>query len=219
MKKIIKLILSIFLILIYNNSYTEEIEYNTEINIKKAVLIENYITRHKEKIEIFINKYDIKNNLDINNDLEIINNSIIALKKIQNTKIKKDFAEKVINIILDNIKIVNDNLKEKLEIERKKYEKRLDEKKKIYSNLWKVLSNKINEINIKVAKNIINNNNLGEIKNEIKNNLIKLNNESLKLKNFWYLDYKSEIEIKKSFISILKNIRKEINIMNKLLNN
>jgi hypothetical protein len=48
-----------------------------------------------------------------------------------------------------------------------------------------MISGKIDSINLKIAKNIFTNKNiLSEKESKIKENLIKLNKESLKLKNF-----------------------------------
>jgi hypothetical protein len=47
----------------------------------------------------------------------------------------------------------------------------------------------------------------------LKENLIQLNKESQKLRNLKYIDFKSENEIKDSFIRILKNIKREIDLM------
>jgi hypothetical protein len=44
-----------------------------------------------------------------------------------------------------------------------------------------------------------------------------LNNESKKLKYFWNINFKSEKEIKDSFVRILNNIKREVSLMNSSL--
>ena len=219
MKKIIYAILFETLLLIYTNAFASDIEYNTDSNVKKAILVEDYVIRHKEKINEFIINYDIKNNIDLNNDLRYINESIDALKRIQNTTIEKKKAEEVMQAVLDRLKYINEALKIKLKFEKEKYKEKLNKRKEAYSLLWKKLSEKIYNINLKIARKIIKNNeNLSITELDIKDNLVNLNKESQKLKNFWNMNFKSESEMKESFINILRNIKVEIVLMSRSLN-
>ena len=214
MKKIIYLVLINTLLIFSCNSYDNEIEYNTESNIWKAVLVEDYIKKHKEKIENFILKYDISEDDDINKNLNILNESIEALQKIQNWEIENQKSEEIIQAIIKRVKIVNDNLKINLEIKKSEFEKKLLKKKENYSKLWIKLSNKIDEINIKIARNVFKDKTVLSLKeSKIKQNLIQLNKESIKLKNLWNIEFKSEKEIKDSLIRILTNIKREVNSM------
>jgi predicted RND superfamily exporter protein len=135
MNKIIYLILFMMLFLFSSNIFALEVEYNTESNVKKAILVEDYILRHKEKIEDFIVKYNIVNNKELTKDIKELNESIEALKKIQNTDIEKQKAEEVLQAILVRIKNVNESLKIKLKIEKEDFENKLNSKKLIYSKL------------------------------------------------------------------------------------
>lgn len=218
MKKVIYFIIFNILILLFNKAWAIDIEYNTEYNIKRAILVEDYVIRHKEKIDDFIIKYDLIWNDNLFNDLKIINESIVALKKIQNTNIEKKKADDIMQAVLDRIKIVNENLKTKLKIEKEKFKEKLNLKKQNYQKLWIKITDKIYNINLKIAKNIIKQENWLSLKElEIKNNLIILTRESQKLKNFWNMDFKSEKEMRDEFIQILKNIKSEINYMNETL--
>jgi hypothetical protein len=135
MKKIIYFILFNTLSLIYINTFASEIEYNTEFNVKKAILVEDYIIRHKEKIDAFIINYDIKNNIDLDNDLKAINESINALKKIQNTTVEKKKAEEILQAVLDRLKYINEALKLRLKFEKEKNQINLNKRKEIYTLL------------------------------------------------------------------------------------
>jgi hypothetical protein len=123
------------LFLFSNNIFALETEYNTESNIKKAILIEDYIIRHKTKIKNIIKKYNIDSNSNINKNIIDLNKSISILKKLQNKSIKKDTADEIIELILNDIKENNEDLKIKLKIEKQKFEKKLNDKKLIYSKL------------------------------------------------------------------------------------
>ena len=214
MKKIIYFILFIMLFLSSANIFIANAEYNTESNIKKAILVEDYIIRHKAKIEEFIKKYNLSENSNLTKDIEELNQSIQALRKIQNTSIEKQKAEEVMQAIIVRIKNVNESLEAKLREEKKAYELKINTKLKAYSNLWIKLSDKIDSINLKIAQNIFKNKEVLSLKeSKIKLNLIKLNKESQKLRNFWNIKFSSEKEIKDSFIRILQNIKREITLM------
>lgn len=214
MKKIVYSILFTTFFLFSSNVFAWKIEYNTESNIKKAILVENYIVKHKSKIGDFIKKYNISSSTLLENDINELNESIEALKQIQNTDIEKVIAEEVMQAIILRVKNVNDSLKTKLKAKKEEFEKKLKKKKEIYSRLWVKLSDKIDNINIKIATNIFKDKKVLSLKeSKIKLNLIKLNKESLKLRNFWNIHFKSEKEIKDSFIRILKNIKREIWLM------
>ncbi|MFC1797715.1 hypothetical protein ACFLY2_00580 [Patescibacteria group bacterium] len=135
MKKIVYYILFILFFIISGNVFALENEYNTESNIKKAILVEDYITKHKFKIEEFIKKYEINNDILFSKDINELNESIYALQKIQNTDVKKEVAEDIMRAVLVRIKNINDSLKVKLKAEKEKIERKLKAKKKLYSEL------------------------------------------------------------------------------------
>lgn len=219
MNKIIYFILFTLLFLSTSNVNAISIERNTESNIKKAILVEDYLIRHKNNIDDFITKYNISNNSNLSKELSVIDESILILKKVQNTNIEKIKAEEIIDTVLNRIKDVNESLKIQLEVEKDLFQKKISKKKDAFSKLWIMISSKIDSINLKIAKNIFTNKGvLSEKESKIKENLIKLNRESLKLKNFWNIVFSSEKEIKDSFVRILQNIKVEITSMNKALN-
>jgi len=215
MKKIVSIILFTLFIIQHNSVIAE---YNQDISISKAILVETYIIKHKERIKNFIKKYKIQNSKTLENDIKELDESIIALAKIKNWKIISSQSEDIINAIIQRIKIINENLKINLNKQKLHFEHNLKKKKKSYSLLWLKISKKIDAINIKIAKALLKtkNTNISE-KNKIKNHLIKLNKESKKLKYFWNINFKSEKEIKDSFVRILNNIKREVNEMKKSL--
>ncbi len=218
MKKVIYFIIFNFLLLLFNKTLALDIEYNTEYNVKRAILVEDYVIKHKEKIDNFLKTYNVVWDDNLYNDLKIINESIDALRKIQNTNVEKKKADDVMQAVLERIKIVNEDLKIKLKQEKERFKERLNQKKQTYQKLWIKISDKIYNINLKIAKKIINQNDWLSLKElDIKNNLIVLNRESQKLKNFWNIDYKSEKEMRDAFVQILRNIKSEINYMNETL--
>ncbi|MDA3781488.1 MAG: hypothetical protein PF487_14870 [Bacteroidales bacterium] len=135
MNKIIYLILFAILFLFSSNVFALNVEYNTESNIKKAILVEDYISRHKGKIDDFIKKYAIFNNPSLLKDINVLDESMTALKKIQNTDIEKEKAEEVLQAVIKRIKKVNESLKNQLEAEKILFEKKLNTKKEAFIKL------------------------------------------------------------------------------------
>ena len=217
MKKIVYFM--VFILSIVSSTNVLAGEYNnTENTITKANLIESYIQKHKLRIENFINKYNIKDTSHLQDSIKELNESIIALNKIKNGEIDPNKSEEIINAIIKRIKYINEDLKRKLNTEKIAFEKTLKKKKYIYSNLWKKISEKIDDINIKIAKKVLTKDKiLSEEELKVKEHLIKLNKESKKLKYFWNINFKSEKEIKDSFVRILNNIKREVNEMKKSL--
>ncbi len=216
MKKIVSIILfTLFIIQINNTVFSE---YNQDNTISKAILVETYIIKHKERIKNFIKKYKIQNSKTLENDIKELDESIIALNKIKNWETNSSQSEDIINAIIKRIKIINEDLKINLNNQKLSFEYNLKKKKSTYSLLWLKISEKIDAINIKIAKALLKTENADMLEwNEIKEHLIKLNKESKKLKYFWNIDFKSEKEIKDSFVRILNNIKREVNEMKKSL--
>ncbi|MBT3727035.1 hypothetical protein HOG21_05110 [bacterium] len=127
-----KIFIIFFIFISFFSSYVYA--NNTEENIKKAVLVENYITNQKEKIEEYIIKYSIYNKT-INYNISELDNLIKILKSIQNKNIEKDKAEKMLIKILKKIKSVNNELKILLKKEKDLYNKEFIKKLNLYSEL------------------------------------------------------------------------------------
>jgi hypothetical protein len=107
---------------------------NAESSITdKANLIEKYLVSHREDIVTYSTKYKFLNDKDIQNNLAKIDLIIKSLRKVQESTILVD--EKIISIILDEIKIVNENLKNLLNLKKAKYDKLLQSQKEAYQDL------------------------------------------------------------------------------------
>ncbi len=216
MKKIITLILFTSIILSnINNLYAE---YNQDNTISKAILVETYVKKHIIRINEFIEKYNIKNSQYLENDIKELKESIVALEKIKRSEINSQKSEDIINAIVKRIKVINENLKANLNKEKLIFQFNLKKKKITYTKLWIKISKKIDAINIKIAKTIIKIDKTDVLKeSRMRKHLIRLNKESKKLKSFWNINFKSEKEIKDSFVRILNNIKREVNKMKESL--
>ncbi|MDD2908042.1 MAG: hypothetical protein PHH98_05375 [Candidatus Gracilibacteria bacterium] len=196
----------------------EEDPYVGKSNIEKTMLIEKYLLGHKEKIINFSMKYEVENDVEIKKSLDRINYLIESLNKIQNNSLDEDKENLVITTILSEIKKVNDDLKLTLQKKKDSFEVNLKIKKDFYSNLGYKLSFKIEEIyNVMYDEKLYNNNYLNENETKTKNALNEINSLSKDLKYFSYRDFDSQNQIKQEFIKTLKDIRKQILILKKII--
>jgi len=218
MKTFVKLFVILYWILFFSTAYMEEDPYVWKSNIEKTMLIEKYLLWHKEKIINFSMKYEVENDVEIKKSLGRINYLIESLNKIQNNSLDEDKENLVITTILSEIKKVNDDLKLTLQKKKDSFEVNLKIKKDFYSNLWYKLSFKIEEIyNVMYDEKLYNNNYLNENETKTKNALNEINSLSKDLKYFSYKDFDSQNQIKQEFIQILKDIRKQILILKKII--
>jgi len=135
MKKIVKILIIMCLLPIYNISIAFDEYIYTNNNKEKSMLIEKYLIEHKQKIINFTIKYDVINDIEINKNIEKINFLIDSLQKIQYNSIEKEREDLIINTILNEIKKVNELLKIQLKDRKDNFENRIENKKNQYSNL------------------------------------------------------------------------------------
>lgn len=207
------LLLALFIISFFQVPYisAESTNDSQKEIILRAELIQKYIVQHKENIQNFIDEYNIKNNISLDRKLQELNTFSILIYKIQTWQIKWNNAKKSINQILTGIKRINEEFKWLLKKEKEIFENKLIKRKVLYSKVWLQLSQKLDQINIQIAKKVLDwKTNLSDREKQLRIHMIRLNNESKKLQNINNIPFKSEQEIKQAFIRILKNIRREM---------
>jgi len=219
MKISVKILLFICLIFNITKVYVEDInEYSNKSNIEKTILIEKYLTDHKLKIKNFAKKYNMENDSDLVENLNKIDYLISSLNKIQINNIWYDNEKIAINTILNEIKKINEELKNLLKKKKELFDQWIKKKVDFYSELWIRISTRLDEINIKLKLSKLKEKQILTIKeSKLKNSLIKLENISRKLKRFENIKFNSEEEVKTSFIRILKELRTEIKELKKNL--
>lgn len=190
--------------------FTEETTGAQEIVIR-AELIQKYIKQHKDNINKFIIEYNITNNIPLDRKLEELNTFSVLIYKIQIWQIQWTEAKRNINQILSAIKRINEEFKILLKKEKELFERNFQKRKLLYSEIWKKLAQKLDQINIQIATKIFKGKTqLSEREKQLKRHLLELNKESIKLKNIHNINFQSEQEIQQAFIRILKNIRREM---------
>lgn len=196
-----------------DNSFTQ----NTQNNIKSAYLMEKYTKNLILNLVTFQDTYNLENDKDIQNIIYKLDNVTNNLKKIQSTNLDKQKAETAMNILLEQLKSINNEIKSLLKQKKDIVKKDVEKEKVKYSGLTTRLSTKMDKIIYELAKRIkssdwLNNNELQIIKN------IKiLEAENKKLKDFSNSDFLTKEEIRSAIISILTNIKSEIKLIKSLL--
>lgn len=183
---------------------------NTDINIKKAKLLENYVLSINNNISTLKIKYNIRVDKDINiiqRELKIILNS---LKKIQSKKIDKKISEDVTKEVIKRLKNINKKLNRILSYRKLTFELNSMKLTQKYINISLLLSNKVNTIVTSLYIPIKNKKYYSLKEWKIIKRLKKLLKENKKLKNLKNEKFKDENEIKIKILEILKNIKKEI---------
>ncbi len=222
MKKFLSII-TIFLLLMANKvfavTYNGEIildsnpnVVNTKTNINWANLIEKYLIKLKEEIQLFNEKYDIIWDVETDEFLIKIEKMISSLRKIQTTSIEKNTAEDVMRSVINELKTFNPKIKTYLKKKKIQIQIKTNNTKTNYvlfsQKLSKSLTRLINDFYfMKITKN----------KDEIWTHLRKLERENTKLLNFKDTRFNNPSEVKSKFIQILNNIKKEIIEIKKLL--
>ncbi|PID86337.1 hypothetical protein CSB08_01075 [Candidatus Gracilibacteria bacterium] len=223
MIKLFKYILLIFFILTslnYSLATNDNVYYNnTQINIKKAKLLENYVYNLDKNLKKFKNKYNIKSdkNLDlIEKELSIM---IKNLKKIQKVEIKKEISEKIIKEIIKRLKIFTPKLKKILKTKKKIFELNNIKIKQKYLKLSDLLSKKTENI-IFSLYNTIKNKKIYSLKDlKIIKGIKNLVKQNKNLKDFKSKKFKDKNEMKNELLTIIKNIRSEILEIKKVFKN
>lgn len=219
MKKIIPLILFFLLPVSFVEASITQYEESvkTDSNFSEFGLLEEYLANHKKKLVLFQQKYEIYNNKDFDfyiseiQKLENLSANIYKNKKI-------DYDRKIVwEEIVKKIKYINTQLREILIEEKKKFEENLQKKHKAYSkvseqiwdNIYKKIENQVNKIK---QSNLSKENKL-----KIVIHLRNLEKNALELKNFKNMKFKNLEEMSQKFNNIFKEIRKDLQEINNLL--
>lgn len=207
MKKVILLLLITFNLLFIaffgfiNFSYANNNSYDSE----KVELITNYIYKLKREINVFKNKYEIKDDNSLEFEITQLNNILKILNNLDNYDSEK--AEKIYILALEKIKVSKNNIKEILKYRKYTYEKKFKEKKDFYIKVTNKLNSQLNDIIKQIYSNIEKKSDFNENDKMIINILKKLNEENIKLKNFNKTNFATQSEMSNYVIELLRNVK------------
>ena len=221
MKKVFFTILCISLWFTWiQSSQTFASENNTQSQYYTQFdLLESYLTKHKQKIVLFKQKYNINENLQLDNLLDEIDNLILISKKIKTKNIKWYNNTEISAHIVKRVKEINEELKNILIEEKEKYQLNLKKKHEIYTNIWVKAGNHLINIIEKLANTVTKSDIAIEKKMKIVIHLKNLQKNSKKLRDFWNTEYDNIEKLQSEFVYILKEIRDDMWSIKKILKN
>jgi hypothetical protein len=182
-------------------------------------LLETYLTKHKQKIVLFKQKYNIDKNTQLDTLLQEIDNLTIISKKIKTKKLEWYNSTEISTHIVKRIKYINEELKSILIEEKRKYQVKLRKKHEVYSNIWVKAWNHLINIIEKLANTVTQSDIAIEKKMKIVIHLKNLQKNSKKLRDFWKNQYENEEKLQWEFVFILKEIRDDMSSIKKILKN
>lgn len=173
-------------------------------------LLETYLTKHKQKILLFKEKYNINTNSQLDVLLDEIESLTVISKKIKSKKLEWYNSSEISAHIVKRIKYINEELKTILVDEKRKYQINLRKKHDIYSNIWVKAWNHLISIIEKLANTVTQWDIAIEKKMKIVIHLKNLQKNSKNLRDFGNNEYSSIEKIQEEFIYILKEIRDDM---------
>jgi len=213
MKRIVITILCLLLhwIFIPNiQAFQSESNINSKNSYTQFDLLETYLTKHKHKIVLFQEKYNIYSNKDLDLLLIEIENLILISKNIKNKKIEWYNSKEISSHIVKRIKIINSKLELILTQEKNIFQNNLQKKKDIYSKIWLKAGKQLIVIIEKLGNRVTKSNISIEKKMKIIIHLKNLQKNSKKLRDLKNNDFDNQWELQEYFVSILKEIREDM---------
>lgn len=212
MKKVFFTILCISLYCTFNQStQTFAVENDTSTSYYTQFdLLETYLTKHKQKILLFKEKYDINTNTQLDTLLNEIESLTVISKKIKTKNLEWYNSSEISAYIVKRIKFINEELKIILTQEKDIYQDQLLKKHLIYSSIWIKAWNHLISIIERLANTVTQSDIAIEKKMKIVIHLKSLQKSSQKLIDFWDNQYTSINTLQEEFIYILKEIREDM---------
>lgn len=191
---------------------TEKSSYYTQFD-----LLETYLIKHKQKILLFQEKYNINQNIQLNSLLSEVENLIVISKKIKSKNLEWYNNSDISAHIVKRIKYINEELKTILTQEKNNYQIKLRKKHDIYSNIWVKSGNHLINIIEKLANTVTQSDIVIEKKMKIVIHLKNLQKNAKKLRDFGNIQYDNLEKMQEEFIYILKEIREDMWSIKKIL--
>lgn len=211
MKKIVYIIASIWLLLLNQVSFALDTQAQ-----KEAELLKSYILRYTQNIQTKREQLHINNNTFLNSKLEILLQFKIELENLQWSDSSYENAEQQMKKIVENLKVLNTDVKSYFEKEEYLYHYNLELSKKSYSLAAQKLSHIIDNFIDKLSTSFLEEKNLSAKQKKIVKELVKMQENSQKLKDFQYMNFDSWEEMKQYLRDIIDNLRENMNYINNL---
>jgi len=191
---------------------TEPQVANTQWNIHRAVLLESHISHFSKNINNISTKYWISENSVIINTLKLTQQMSRATQNIQTLSIEKSDADEIISSIVSDLSKLNTGIKLHLKQEISSIQLYHTKHAEVGDKIAQELFTLTSQIDQKIPENT-------QISQKSKQVLV--HNQRIKdlahtLDNFDTLEFYKKVEIRSSFLRIIKDIKKEIQLIRDL---
>ena len=202
----------------YIDDFSSDTLYNNvkEINISEAKLLETYIERYKENINTWYEKFQKPKSKTITDAEEILDLMSLRLGQIQETYIDGEIVEDLMNSIVKDLKFLNSRIKIYMEQEEEIYSEEVLKIRLQYALIGRKISWTLDQIVTRFTEVLIRKENLSKNEEEIVKVLVKIRNESSKLKNLWSTSFQTKEEMKNYVKKSIESIRQYIGKLKEL---
>jgi len=202
----------------YIDDFSSDTLYNNvkEINISEAKLLETYIERYKENINTWYEKFQKPKSKIITDAEEILDLMSLRLGQIQETYIDGEIVEDLMNSIVKDLKFLNSRIKIYMQQEEEIYSEEVLKIRLQYALIGRKISWTLDQIVTRFTEVLIRKENLSKNEEEIVKVLVKIRNESSKLKNLWSTSFQTKEEMKNYVKKSIESIRQYIGKLKEL---
>lgn len=202
-------------------SYSSELpivnssERASSSRISEAKLLESYVLRYKEKLNVLYFQYSQTESIAIKNANEQLLEMASALERIQTRSVSEYDATRVMKNIVEDIKVLNIRMKVYLEQEELILQEKLQTQAQKFNLIGTKISVLLEDFIEKMTSILIKKSSLTSNDTSIIRSLVKIRDENKRIRNFSTVIFSSEEDMKSYFQNIIENIRREMqNIKN-----
>ncbi len=203
-------------------SYTDPFPFQvwrstlSSARISEAKLLQSYVLRYQEKIQLLYQKYHDDTSQAMSNADKTLDAMSLALKRIQQWTIHEEDATKIMQSVVKDLKTLNIRMKVYLEQEKLLFTQQIEKHKEKYVSLGKRVSKILDSIIDGYTRSFWKKKKLSEKEKDIIRSLLIIREENNKIKSFQDTSFWSEDEMKIYFKKIIKKIREQMLIIKDL---
>lgn len=187
---------------------TESWQLNNS-QLSAAKLLQNYIENYKNKINTLHILYHWSNSIVISNFNFQASSMSKSLEDIRNNKYSSYEAGQIMSNIVSDLKSINTKMKLFLEQERTLYQRALQQKQIILSNIWSQISQTLDKLLLSVSKQLIEKQSLSSREKSLVESLIVLREQNNKMKAFSKINFETQWEMEQYIKNLIGTIRIE----------
>lgn len=185
-------------------------EFNSQLNIQWARLIERYLLNFNKQLTDFKESHGIESDIIIDETIQTVQSLVYDMRKIQTDKVEKSHAEGLMRDTIDEIKSINKNLKVYLKNKSLQVKEEANMYQQKITRLTESLQKKLEIFTHTITSKINQNWQVSSKEKKVLNYIDDLEQETIKLKTFKNISFRSKSEIKDYIKGIIINIQKSM---------